>query len=305
MRLLNPLAWWRDGTPQTKTGPKVRRTPAKRPGARNAKRGAREADTRRLWQRGGIVFATGLVLAGTGWLWTSGWVLRGLERAELALLAATADAGLELVDVLVEGRQRTARRVVLETLGVVRGQPILAFDPYAAKARLERLPWVRSATVERRLPAAIHVRLIERQPLALWQYQGRFSVIDRGGEVIPGVEPKAFTRLLLVVGEDAPDHTSDLLAMLNREPELQTRVSAAVRVRGRRWNLRLDDGIDVRLPEQNPGAAWAELARAQREHGVLGRDVAIIDLRLPDRLVVRTTSEAVPKRAPGRGGEET
>jgi cell division protein FtsQ len=151
MRLLNPLAWWRSHTPQ----PKARRTPARRAGARNSKRGAREAATRRLWQRGGIVFATGLILAGAGWLWTSGWVPRSLERVELALLAATADAGLELGDVLVEGRERTARRVILETLGVVRGQPILAFDPNAARARLERLPWVRGATVERRLPAAI------------------------------------------------------------------------------------------------------------------------------------------------------
>jgi cell division protein FtsQ len=301
MRLLNPLAWWRDGTPR----PKARRTPARRPGARNPKRGARKVGARQLWQRGGIVFAAALVLAVMGWLSTSGWIQRSLERAELALLAATAEAGLMLGDVLVEGRERTGRRVVLETLGVVRGQPILAFDPYAAKARLERLPWVRSATVARRLPDAIHVRLIERRPLALWQNQGRIAVIDQGGEIIAGAEPKAFTRLPLVVGEDAPDHTPDLLAMLSHEPELRSRVSAAVRVRGRRWNLRLDGGIDVRLPEQDPGAAWAELARAQREHGVLGRDVAVIDLRVPDRLVVRTTSEAVPKRAPGRGGEET
>ena len=305
MRLLNLLAWWQGDRPLSRNGPKPRRTPARRPGARNPKRGVRKADTRWLWQRGGIVVAAVLVFGGMGWLWSSGWIARSLERAELALLAATADAGLELGDVLVEGRERTERSVVLETLGVVRGQPILAFDPHAAKARLERLPWVRGATVERRLPESIHVRLIERRPLALWQYRGRITVIDRRGEVIPGAEPKAFTRLLLVVGEDAPDHTPDLLAMLHGEPELQARVSAAVRVRGRRWNLRLDDSIDVRLPERNPSAAWAELARAQREHGVLGRDVAIVDLRLPDRLVVRTTSEAVPKRAPGRGGEET
>ena len=301
MRLLNALTQWRGD----KARPKARRTPAKRPGARNTKRGARQADTRHLWQRGGIALATGLVLAGIGWLATSGWIPRSLERAGLALLAASADAGLELGDVLVEGRQRTEARAVLETLGVVRGQPILAFDPHAAQARLERLPWVRVATVERRLPAAIHVHLIERHPLALWQHRGRISVIDRDGAVIPGAPPKAFAHLPLVVGEDAPDHTVDLLAMLNSEPELRNRVSTAVRVRGRRWNLRLDDGIDVRLPELNPAAAWAELARAQREHGVLGRDVAVIDLRLPDRLVVRTTSEAAPKRAPGRAGEET
>ena len=301
MRLLTPLAWWQGDKPRTKAG----RAPTRRPGARKPKRGMRIADTRWLWQRGGIVLAAVLVFGGTGWLWSSGWIHRSLERTELALLAATADAGLELDDVLVEGRKRTARSVVLETLGVVRGQPILAFDPHAAKARLERLPWIRGAAVERRLPDAIHVRLVERQPLARWQNQGRVTVIDRRGAVIPGAEPNAFTRLLVVVGAGAADHTPDLLAMLNGEPELRSRVSAAVWVRGRRWNLRLDDSIDVRLPEQNPGTAWAELARAHREHGVLGRDVAVVDLRMPDRLVVRTTSEAVPKRAPGRSGEET
>ena len=301
MRLLTPLAWWQGDKPRTK----ARRAPTRRPGVRKPKRGLQNADTRRLWQRGGIVLAAVLVFGGTGWLWSSGWIHRSLERTELALLAATADAGLELDDVLVEGRKRTARSVVLETLGVVRGQPILAFDPHAAKARLERLPWIRGAAVERRLPDVIHVRLVERQPLARWQNQGRITVIDRRGEVIPGAEPKTFARLLVVVGEGAADRTPDLLAMLNGEPELRSRVSAAVWVRGRRWNLRLDDSIDVRLPERNPGAAWAELARAQREHGVLRRDVAVVDLRLPDRLVVRTTSEAAPKRAPGRGGEET
>lgn len=301
MRLLTPLAWWQGDKPRTK----ARRAPTRRPGARKPKRGMRIADTRWLWQRGGIVLAAVLVFGGTGWLWSNGWIQRSLERTELALLAATADAGLELDDVLVEGRKRTERSVVLETLGVVRGQPILAFDPHAAKARLERLPWIRGATVERRLPDVIHVRLVERQPLARWQNQGRIAVIDRRGEVIPGADPKSFARLLVVVGEGAADRTPDLLAMLNGEPELRSRVSAAVWVRGRRWNLRLDDSIDVRLPEQDPGAAWAELARAQREHGVLRRDVAVVDLRLPDRLVVRTTSEAAPKRAPGRAGEET
>ena len=301
MRLLTPLAWWQGDKPRTK----AQRAPTRRPGARKPKRGMRNIDTRWLWQRGGIVLAAVLVFGGTGWLWSSGWIHRSLEQTELALLAATADAGLELDDVLVEGRKRTERSVVLETLGVVRGQPILAFDPHAAKARLERLPWIRGAAVERRLPDVIHVRLVERQPLARWQNQGRIAVIDRRGEVIPGADPKSFARLLVVVGEGAADRTPDLLAMLSGEPELRSRVSAAVWVRGRRWNLRLDDSIDVRLPEQNPGAAWAELARAQREHGVLRRDVAVVDLRLPDRLVVRTTSEAAPRRAPGRSGEET
>lgn len=305
MRLLNPLAWWRGEKPQPNTRRKTGRKTAKRPGVRTVKRGARKPIDRQLWRRGGIALATALVLLGTGWLWSSGWVGRSLDRAGQAVLAATAEAGLKVGDVLVEGRERTARGTVLETLGVVRDQPILGFDPQAARERLERLPWVLSAVVERRLPEAIHVRLIERRPLALWQHKGRLAVIDQAGAVIPEAEPKAFAQLPLVVGEDAPGYTADLLAMLYSEPEIGPLVSAAVRVRGRRWNLRLDSGIDIRLPEHDPAAAWAKLARVQREHDVLGRDVAIIDLRMPDRLIVRTAPGAVPKRAPGRGGEET
>ncbi len=298
MRLLNPMTWWRDEKPRPKARRKTGRSPARRPGAR-------KPTNRHLRRRGGIALTALLMLLGAGWLWTSGWVAQGLDRAGQAVLAATAQAGLKVGDVLVEGRNRTQRGTVLESLGVVRDQPILAFDPHAARERLERLPWVRSAIVERRLPEAIHVRLVERRPIALWQHRGRLAVIDRDGTVIPGAEPKAFSRLPLVVGKDAPGHTADLLAMLNSEPELGHLVSAAVRVRGRRWNLRLDGGIDVRLPERDPGAAWAELARIQREHDLLGRDVAIIDLRMPDRLVVRTAPGALPRRAPGRGGEET
>ncbi len=306
MRLLNRLTGRYPAPQRTKR----RRAKAQGSGrggnaARPARRGARKTSNRRLWRRAAIGAAASVLVIGTAWLWTSGRVERSLAELGRAALAATARAGLAVDDVLVEGRARTQRSTILKSLGVARGVPILAFDPHAAKRRLEALPWVRAAVVERRLPAVIYVRLIERRPLALWQNQGRLAVIDQGGDVIPGAEPKAFARLPLLVGADAPGHATDLLAMLDSEPELKTRVSAAVRVRGRRWNLRLDDGIDVRLPEQDPAAAWAELARIQREHGVLGRDVVIIDLRMPDRLIVRTAPGAALKSELGRKGEET
>ena len=97
---------------------------------------------------------------------------------------------------------------------------------------------------------------------------------------------------LLAVGAGAPQHTLTLLAMLDNEPALKQRVEAAIRVSDRRWNLRLTGGVDVRLPEEAAEAAWAQLARIEREHGLFARDVVMIDLRLPDRLIVRTAGEA-------------
>ncbi len=308
MRGLIPTAWWRSKARAAEISRARRgRDSAKRP-RRNARKTSswrlwRRTGNRRLWRRIGIGAAASVAVLGAAGLWYGGWVERGLAAAGHAVLAATAEAGFKVDDVLVEGRARTKRSAILKALGVARDTPILAFDPHAAKRRLEALPWVRAATVERRLPEAIFVRLVEREPRALWQHRGRLAVIDRGGDVIPGAKPEAFADLPLVVGEGAPGHAADLLAMLDSEPELKTRVSAAVRVRDRRWNLRLDGGIDVRLPEQDPAAAWAELARIQREHDVLGRDVVIIDLRMPDRLIVRTAPDAA---GAGRGaGEDT
>jgi cell division protein FtsQ len=236
--------------------------------------------------------AGGLAVVGLGWLMVDGWYGRQLAAIGDSLYAASASAGLNVQDVLVEGRARTQREAILATLGLSRGTPILSFDPHAAKERLETLPWVHEATVERRLPDTVYLRLSEREPLALWQYEGKLAVIDRTGQVIAGAPAAAFATLPVVVGEDAPRTAEALLRMLDSEPELRVRVAAAIRVQGRRWNIRLNDGIDIRLPESDAAAAWAELARLQREHEVLQRDVVTIDLRLPDRLVVRTAPGA-------------
>jgi cell division protein FtsQ len=218
------------------------------------------------------------------------------HSASQRLLAMTAALGFRVADIRVEGRATTERDTILAALGASPGTPILAVDPGRAKQQLESLPWVRSATIERRLPDTIYVRLVERQPMALWQHGGRLELIDKSGSVIPVTRLDRFARLPMVVGEDAAAHAADLLAMLSSEPELAARVTAAIEVGGRRWNLKIDNAIDVLLPADDAAAAWADLARLQRNDAILQRDVRAIDLRLPDRLVVRVAPE--PKEAP-------
>jgi cell division protein FtsQ len=227
------------------------------------------------------------------------------DRLRGQAIAASARAGLTVQEIFVEGRGETRAAEVLAVLDVTRGTPILTFDPAEAKAELEKLPWVKSADVERRLPDTVYVRLIERQPLALWQRHGRLALIDRDGEEIVGAGVARFAALPVVVGEDAPPHAATLLALLATEPDLQSRVVAAVRVSGRRWNLQLDLGesraIEVQLPEINPASAWAKLAEAVREGSLFEKNVTAVDLRLPDRLVVRVIREAPPAPPAKRG----
>lgn len=274
-------------------------------GRRPTRRPKRTFMTWRRARIGGMLFAATGFVGGIAWLSVDGWFNRQADAATRGFYAVSVDAGLGVDDVLVEGRDRTEAARILETLGVERGFPILAFDPEAAKVKLEALPWIKSASVERRFPRDVYVRIVERQPLALWQHNGNVAVIDQSGDLIPNVEPEGFAGLPLVVGADAPEHTAALLDVVSSEPRLHELVTAAVRVSGRRWNLRLQGGIDVQLPETDAAGAWAQLARIEREQGVLERDVVVIDLRLPDRLVVRTNSKTKPKSKRRTEGEET
>ncbi len=269
----------------------------KGPAPRRPRRGRVSAFVRRLglWVGIPVLLAGGLYAAVQ--LSRSPLGQSTLQYAADRMLDGTARLGLVVTDIKVEGRETTDRDTILAALGAGPGTPILAMSPRRAKEQLETLPWVRSAVVERRLPDTLYVRLVERKPLALWQHGGKLELIDREGGVIPVTRLDRFAKLPLVVGEGAARHAAELLDMLATEPELAARVSAAIRVGDRRWNLRIDNAIDVLLPADAPAAAWAQLARLERSSAILKRDVQTVDVRLPDRLVLRVNPE-VPKEAP-------
>ena len=149
----------------------------------------------------------------------------------------------------------------------------------------------------------IYVRVVERQPLALWQHDGQTALVDRAGKVIQRSDLEAFANYPLIVGEGAPAQAAQLLDLLRAYPAVADATEAAVRVSGRRWNLRLRSGIDVRLPEKNIPVALDRLEEFQREHDLFDRDVVAVDLRVPDRLIVRVSPGARlahPAKAKGK-----
>ena len=213
--------------------------------------------------------------------------------------------GLTVGEVIVEGREKTPEPMLRAALGVARGDKLLGFSLDAARSRIEALTWVQSATVERHLPGTVVVTLVERRPFAVWQTGGKFVLIDRKGQQVAEQDPvkdaNAFATLPLVVGPGAPDGASALLEQLSAIPALRAKVVAAVRVGERRWNLRLNNGTDVLLPEGAEGVAMAKLMELNAAQNLLERPLQTIDLRLPDRMVVRPQPEKpAPSTAPKR-----
>ena len=215
-----------------------------------------------------------------------------VARLRTSLVHAT---NMPIQHIVIEGRNHTPEDLLNTALGVHEGDPILGFSLQEARDRIEALSWVQHAAVERRLPGTVLINLEERKPFAIWQDKGKFVLIGRDGQVVANENIAAFGELPLVVGDGADKAAAPLLDALAALPELKPYVVAAVRVGERRWNLRLKNGADVMLPEGAEAQALAKLMELQTSQALLDRPLATVDMRLPDRLVVRPqTPQATP-----------
>jgi cell division protein FtsQ len=235
-----------------------------------------------------------------GYLPNSG-VLTPASGFGQSLSAVAKDVGFVLTDVSITGRENASLTQIREAISVKEGDSILAFSPDQVRERLQALPWIQSARVERRFPGTINVSVVERRPFAIWQYQNKFQVIDRFGMTITADRMERFGPLPLVVGAGAQSSAAALRDILVTFPVIDDRTQALVRIGERRWNLRLHNGTDVYLPEGHAASALARLSELQASMGIMDRPLVAIDMRLPDRLVLRTQPVPEPEtRQPGR-----
>ncbi|MEA2988044.1 MAG: cell division protein FtsQ [Alphaproteobacteria bacterium] len=206
-------------------------------------------------------------------------------------------AGFRIVSLALSGHQHVTREEVLATAGVTGHTSLLFLDVEAAREKLKTNPWIADASVLKLLPGELQIVIKERQAFALWQKDGRVSVIADDGTVLePYVAPR-LTRLPLVVGRGAETRVKEFLALLERYPEIRDQVRASILVGERRWNLRLKNGLDVRLPEAEVTRALERLVALDREAKLISRDIVAIDLRLADRVTVRLSAAAAQARA--------
>ncbi len=235
------------------------------------------------------------------WLFKSGTLDEaGHEAAETYRHLRQGEFGVSIAlgRLTVEGRNRTSRQALRAALKLKKGDNLLAADPWAIKTRLEALPWIRSATVERRYPNAMLVLLVERTPIARFRDKGGTVLVDETGALIKVEPEKEHENLILLSGDGAPEAAAALLKRLEDEPALARRVVSAARLGDRRWDLTFDGGAMLRLPDGYQKAALAKFAEFERQHGLLARGAVTYDMRLPDRLVIRGTRTATPTPAP-------
>ena len=196
-------------------------------------------------------------------------------------------AGLVVREVIVEGRLKTRKSTLLKALNVSEGDNILAINMTEMRDRINELPWVKYARIQRHLPNKISLTLVERTPMARWQTNRILKLIDDHGDVIPRVDLARYSNLPIIIGKNAPKIAGQILKTLSHEPHLFRRVKSLTLVSDRRWDVRLDNQIYVHLPEKNPGRAWTHLATVEQGHNIFGDQVRGIDMRLENQLIIK------------------
>jgi cell division protein FtsQ len=217
------------------------------------------------------------------------WLFKdnGTQRLAEGFYKFTANHNLAIVDIHIEGRYRTSAEDILKTLGVKIGDSLFQFDKKSARTDILALPWVSDVLVQRQFPNRIRIVLKEHVPLAIWQNQGKFFVIDKMGRKIEQIKATDFPDFLVVVGDNAPAQALTLMTILSEHPEVRRNIISAAWIGNRRWNLYLANGVEVRLPDQDPLKALKTLDQAEKQYGLLQKDIVRIDLRMPDRMIVK------------------
>ncbi len=208
--------------------------------------------------------------------------------------AVTARTGFAVDEIAVSGNKEISEIDVLDQLELTGWTSLIGFDADAARQRINKLAWVDNASVRKVYPNKIEIDLNERQPFAVWQHDGKLSVIEPTGRIIASYPGTARSTLPVIVGLGAPEAGAQFLEKVAGFPDLARRITSYVRVSDRRWDLKLDNGVTVQLPEANVVETLSRLQQLDQADRILSRAVTTVDMRLDDRIIL-VLSEAGKK----------
>ncbi len=252
---------------------------------------------RYLPHRAGITLTVLILLGSAGFGIVKGGHVDELTQALSDTRNALANsAGFRITTVAINGRKQLSQDEVLAVGGVNGRSSLLFLDAATVRDKLKANPWIADATILKLYPGRLQIDITERSAFALWQQDGHLSVIADDGAVLEPYVSRRFVTLPLVVGKGADTRAKDFLTLLDRYPQVRAVTKAAIFVGERRWNLRLKDGLDVRLPENDVGNALAILSKLDKEEKLFSRDIVAVDMRLPDRLTVQLSEDAAKAR---------
>ena len=214
--------------------------------------------------------------------------------------------GFGISAITITSQNALSEKTILQTAGINPNSSLPFLNAASVRDRLMALPIVADAQVRKLYPDRLIIELTEREPYALWQKDGQVNMVSEAGAPLGELSDLRYADLPFVAGIGANTRVKEFLSLLEALGDQKSKFRAGVFVGERRWNLKSNSGIDVKLPQENPADALKLLAEMERQSRILEKDILGIDLRVPGKMEVLLTESAAetriehqPKKKPG------
>lgn len=207
----------------------------------------------------------------------------------------------KITDLVVEGNRRVPTASVIQSLDLPLRASMLEVDLSGLAGRIMRNPWIKAASVSRRLPSSLFIRVSERTPRAVVLTDHAFLVSD-DGMILKDAGVEEMSDLpILRINVDRPLSAGDRLdvARLEQGARLwrqfqQDALGAGVQAREIR--LEGDGSCTVSLGHGMPYLRFQEdalrwqldrLIRVLRIRAISLRELEYADLRFADKIIIK------------------
>lgn len=214
----------------------------------------------------------------------------------------SANFGFRLKEIVAHGRVKTKQSDILNAVELKIGAPILEADVNKIRYGLEKLEWVRKATVIRNLPDCIYIKISERKPIAIWKNKQKFYFIDEDGVLITDYDQSFYGKLPLFLGEGAALKAKDLIKILDSKKTLKENIKAFSRVRERRWNVFLNNNTLIKFSDQHLEEGLNLLEKLIQENKITDKTKEL-DMRFKDRFFIKVDKTIIDNIKNSRKGK--
>ncbi len=195
--------------------------------------------------------------------------------------------GFVIKKIEFDGNEKVPEALLYKASGLRYKANIFRVSVEEVKRKLEQIAWVRSVEVRRKLPDRFYIRVIEREPIAILQSKYKLHLLDKYGTILEHDGIGNFGSLPILVGEGCANSAQHLLFVLNQFPKIRRQLVCATFIGKRRWDIKINRGLTVKLPERHLKYAFSILEEISDDNGFFKNDIQEIDLRMLDRVIVK------------------
>ena len=207
--------------------------------------------------------------------------------------------GFKIENVLITGTRNLSDNYIKDIIEIYKDRSIFNIDLSSVYNKIKQNSWVRKVSIERVLPNIIKIKILENQPIAIWQNKKNNKLITANGDIIFDGNVNDFKNdFPIIKGNKSKENISSILEILETNQNFYENIWSLTFINERRWDLHFNQGLVVRLPSKDIKKAWEKIIRLQKNYNVLNLKLTEIDLRNPKQILgkINFDKKAIFKR---------